>query len=207
MAIRMVEGAHSMSIQSSELRAHRAQSRDACLACHTSASHSPTATRRALWARHGPHRVAPKLRVVRTQRPDPLTLCLPLCPVASVNSILHTLPRRHATRLCNAQAVPVRGLDLQLCNAGYRPRAPRLTPRLREGSRPCPQPTLAVPSLTCRPGRYRVLHRPWSASGLPPNLFGRGLAFSAALAPSKLPLPPLAVPVPPPGVLLDVCAP
>ena len=48
MAIRMVEGAHSMSIQSSELRAHRAQSRDACLACHTSASHSPTATRRAL---------------------------------------------------------------------------------------------------------------------------------------------------------------
>ena len=153
MAIRMVEGAHSMSIQSSELRAHRAQSRDACLACHTSASHSPTATRRALWARHGPHRVAPKLRVVRTQRPDPLTLCLPLCPVASVNSILHTLPRRHATRLCNAQAVPVRGLDLQLCNAGYRPRAPRLTPRLREGSRPCPQPTLAVPSLTCRPGR------------------------------------------------------
>ena len=99
------------------------------------------------------HRVAPKLRVVRTQRPDPLTLCLPLCPVAPVNSILHILPRRHATRLCNAQAVPVRGLDLQLCNAGYRPRAPRLTPRLREGSRPCPQPTLAVPSLTCRPGR------------------------------------------------------
>jgi len=48
MAIRMVEGAHSMSIQSSELRAYRAKSRDACLACHTSASHSPTATRRAL---------------------------------------------------------------------------------------------------------------------------------------------------------------
>ena len=153
MAIRMVEGAHSMSIQSSELRAHRAQSRDACLACHTSASHSPTATRRALGsARPTQSRTQTESCEDPKARPsDPLLapvsrgLC-ELNPPYLAQAPRYTALQR-SSRPCSRTGPAA--LQRRLPPSRTTPHAPAL----REGSRPCPQPTLAVPSLTCRPGR------------------------------------------------------
>ena len=70
------------------------------------------------------------------------------------------MPRRHAARLYNAQAVPFRGLDLQLCNVGCRPRAPRLTPRLKAlGRRPPPHNQLLqyhIPDMQAGPLEFCV---------------------------------------------------
>ena len=193
MQIRVLEGAHSTSTRPSwHLARHRGRA--------TLPRHSPTPqATHALGSARG-----------RAQHRG-------VGPPGPLSSILHGQQpcRRHAARLCIAQAVPFRGLDLHLCRAGSpRPLTPRPLSRARSRSgRPNPVAHAPIlPRSQSRPDMHvgraaGILHRPRSASGLPANLLGRGLTFSAALAPSRLPIPPLAVPLPPLGVLLDVLTP
>ena len=184
--------------------------------------------------------------------------------------------RRHAARLCLAQAGSLRGVDLHLGRAGR--------PALSPGSHPAfysPRPrvahpaplSLALPSRPQQVGPHQPWDRPspdpdrpspnplqphqqpllcrsrsssastlacfWTACALSqatthhttlsahttaplhsyialtapsphphrPSLCRRDFARPAALTPSRLPLSPCAVPLAPPGVCFDVCAP
>ena len=155
--------------------------------CHSPAT-PPPHRRHTPWARHGAALNTTGSSILHEQ---------------------HTLQAPRCTALHRSSRPFSRTGPAPLQSRLPRPLTPRPLSRARSRSSRPTHPILprsqSRPDMTVRAAR--ILHRPRSASGLPANLLGRGLTFSAALAPSRLPLPPLAVPLPPLGVRLDVLTP